>query len=66
MKTKTSQPLPPDEKWVLRAIKHVRYQIYYSSRINETILSDYLLENNGWIIDTEIEKFVHYISLVRF
>ena len=28
MKTKTSQSLPPDEKAMLQAVKHIHYQVY--------------------------------------
>ena len=66
MKSKTSQTLPPDEKSMLQAIKRVHYQVCYSSRVDETILSDTLLQDNGWIIDNENEKLIHYGSLVRF
>ena len=38
MKTKTSQPLPPEEKSMSQAIKGVKfiihYQVYYSSRVD--------------------------------
>ena len=59
MKTKTSQPLPPEEKSMSQAIKGVKftihYQVYYSSRVDETIKSDILLQDNGWIIGNENE-----------
>ena len=56
MKTKTSQSLPPGEKLMLQAIKYVHYQVYYSSSVNETIISDSLLQDNGWIINNENEE----------
>ena len=65
MKTKTSQSLPPGEKLMLQAIKCVHYHVYYSSSVNETILSDSLLQDNGWIINNENEEVRHYGSLVR-
>ena len=42
MKTKISQSLPPEENSMLQAIKCVHYQVYYSSRVDETIISDIL------------------------
>ena len=59
MKLKTSQSLPPDEKSMLQAIKRVHYQVYYWSRVNETIISDILLQDNGWINNNDNEE-VHY------
>ena len=59
MKTKTSQPLPPEEQSMSQAIKGVKvtihYQVYYSSRVDETIKSDILLQDNGWIVGNENE-----------
>ena len=59
MKTKTSHSLLPDEKLMLQAVKRVHYQAYYSSRVDE-IISDILLQDNGWIVDKENKMFVHY------
>ena len=53
MKTKTSQSLPPEEKSMLQAIIGVHYQVYYSSRVDETIVSDILLQDNDWIVGNE-------------
>ena len=36
---------------MLQAIKRVQYQVYYSSRVGETIISDILLQDNGWIVE---------------
>ena len=47
MKLKIYQSLPPEEKLMMQAIKRVHYQIYYSSRVAETIISDILLQDNG-------------------
>ena len=52
-KTKTSQSLPPEEKSMLQAIKRIHFQVYYSSRVDKTIISDILLQDNGWIVDNE-------------
>ena len=52
-KIKTSQSLPLKEKWMLQAIKGINYQIFYSSRVDESIISDILLQDNGWIVDNE-------------
>ena len=57
MKTKTSQSFPPEEMSMLQAIKHVHYQVYYSSRkIDETIISDILLHDICWVVDNENEE----------
>ena len=53
MKTKTSQSVPPEEKWMLQAIKGVHYQGFYSSRLDETIIRDILLQENGSIVGNE-------------
>ena len=66
MKTKTSHSLPPEEKRVLQAIKRVRYQVFYLSRVDEAIIRDILLQGNGWIVDNEKKKFVHNGLLIRF
>ena len=52
MKAKTSQFLPTEEKWMLQAIKRVHYQVFYSSRVDETICG-ILLQGNGWIVGDE-------------
>ena len=41
---------------MLQAIKRVQYQVYYSSRVGETIISDILLQDNGWIVDNGNEE----------
>ena len=46
MNIKTSQSLPPDEKSMLQAIKSIHYEVYYRSTIDETIVSDILLQDN--------------------
>ena len=46
MNIKTSQSLPPDEKSMLQAIKSIHYEVYYCSTIDETIVSDILLQDN--------------------
>ena len=56
MRPKTTQSLPPEEKSMLQAIKRVHYQVYYSSRVDETIISDILLQDNGWIVGNENEE----------
>ena len=50
MKTKTSHSLPPEEKRVLQAIKRVRYQVFYLSRVDEAIIRDILLQGNGSMV----------------
>ena len=56
MKTKTSQSLPSDEKSMLKTFKRIVYEAYYWSRIDETIISDILLQDNGWIISNENDE----------
>ena len=34
----------------------VHYQVYYSSRADEIIISDILLQDNGWIVGNENEE----------
>ena len=55
MKTITSQSLPTDEKSMLQAIKQAHYQVYYLSRVDETIISDNLLRDKDWTVDIENE-----------
>ena len=38
---------------MLQAIKRIHFQVYYSSRVDKTIISDILLQDNGWIVDNE-------------
>ena len=38
---------------MLQAIKGVYYQGFYSSRLDETIIRDILLQENGWIVGNE-------------
>ena len=66
METKTFQSLPPEEKRMLLVIKRIHYQVFYLSSVDETIVSDILLQGSGWISDNENKKFVHNGSLVRF
>ena len=51
IKTKTSQPLPPDEKSMLQAIKCILCCLYYWSRVYKTIINDILLRDNLWIVN---------------
>ena len=51
---------------MLQAIRRVYYQVFYSSRVDETIIRDILLQGNGWIVGNENKKFVYDGSLVRF
>ena len=44
MKTKTSRSLTPDKKSMVQGIKRFRYQVYYSSRADETIIGNILLK----------------------
>ena len=53
MKIKTSQPLPSEEKSMLQAIKCVHYQVFCSSRVDKIIISDIILQDNGWIVEKE-------------
>ena len=57
MKKKTSQSLPPDEKLMLQTFKRILYEVYYWSRVDEAIISDILLQDNGWIIENENDEF---------
>ena len=79
MKTKTFQPLPPEEKSMLQAITRVHYQVFYSSWVDETIMSDILLQGNGWIVDKDNKEvrplwltgtflilFLHFYSSQQF
>ena len=36
---------------MLLSIKRVHYQIFYQSKVDETIILDILLQGNSWIID---------------
>ena len=54
MKTKTSQFSPLDENSMLQTIKRIRY---------EAIISDILLQDNVWIINTENEE-VHPLCFI--
>ena len=51
---------------MLLVIKRIHYQVFYLSSVDETIVSDILLQGSGWISDNENKKFVHNGSLVRF
>ena len=41
---------------MLQAIERVHHQIYNLSRVDETIISDILLQDNGWIIGNKNEE----------
>ena len=56
MKIKTFQSLPRDEKSMLQVIKCIHYQVYYWLRVDEAIITDILLQDNGWIVDNEDEE----------
>ena len=60
MKTKTSQYWPSDEKLMLQAIKCIHYQVCNCWGVDEAIINDYLLEDNGYIVNSENEE-VHSI-----
>ena len=76
MKTKTFQPLPPEERSMLQVITRVHYQVFYSSWVDETIISDILLKGNGWIVGKEVRSlwltgtflilFLHFYSSQQF
>ena len=58
---------------MLQAIKCVHYQVYYLSRVDETIISDILLQDNGRIVGNENEEVrplwftgTFLISFLRF
>ena len=38
---------------MLLSIKRVHHQIFYQSKVDETIILDILLQGNSWIIDNE-------------
>ena len=63
MKIKTSQFSPLDENSMLQAIKRIRYEVYYWPRVDEAIISDILLQDNVWIINTENEE-VHPLCFI--
>ena len=41
---------------MLQAINRVHSQVYDSSRVDETIISDILLQDNGWLVHNENEE----------
>ena len=41
---------------MLQSIKCVHYQVYYLPRVDETIISDILLQDNGRIVGNENEE----------
>ena len=43
---------------MLEAIKRAHYQVFYLSKVDETIIRDILLQGNSWIVDIE-NKEVH-------
>ena len=42
---------------MLQTSKRILYEVYYWSRVDEAIVSDNLLRDNGWIIDNENDEF---------
>ena len=56
IKTKPFQSLPIEEMSMLQAIKCVHYRVFYSSWVNEIIIRDIFLQDNGWIVDKENEE----------
>ena len=56
MKTKTSRSLTPDKKSTVQGIKRFHYQVCYSSRADETIIGNILLQGNGLIVNNENEE----------
>ena len=42
---------------MLQTFKRILYEAYYWSRVDEAIVSDNLLRDNGWIIDNEKDEF---------
>ena len=59
-----------------KLITRVHYQVFYSSWVDETIISDILLKGNGWIVDKEVRSlwltgtflilFLHFYSSQQF
>ena len=45
--------MSPDEKSMLHAIKLIHYEVYYWSKVDETMISDILLQDNVWIVNNE-------------
>ena len=41
---------------MLQATKSIHYEVYYCSAVGEVIVSDILLQDNVWIVDSENEK----------
>ena len=39
-----------------RCCKLASYQVYYWLRVDEAIITDILLQDNGWIVDNEDEE----------
>ena len=48
----------------MQAIKLIHYEVYYWSRVDETIISDIVLQDNVWLSTMRMKKFVHYDALV--
>ena len=65
-KTETSQSLPPEEMSMLQAIKCVHYQVFYSSRIDEVIISDIFCKIVVGLLTKRTKKLFHYALLVPF
>ena len=53
MKVKSSQSLPPDPKSIEQAIKRIHYQLYSWMQVDKNIVTELLLEENGWIVNAE-------------
>ena len=41
---------------ILQAIKRIFYQVYYWSRVDEAIISDIILQDNGCIVENENDE----------
>ena len=58
---------------MLQGIKCIHYEVYYLSRVDESIINDVLLQNHGLIFDDENEEVrplwftgMFLISCLRF
>ena len=49
LKTKTLQPIPPDENSMLQPIKRIRYHLYYTLISDIVVIPDFDLSENGWM-----------------
>ena len=61
MKTKTSQSKPPEEKAMLQAS-----QVFYSSRVNEIIISDFFLIMVGLLTKNKEVRLLWFTGLISF